>query len=321
LLISKNNVTLFKVLGLSAYILLSLTPKTKILAYYNQDTIVFFNGKFIKAAEANVSIYNQTLHYGCGVFEGLRAYDVQGKAQIFKAKEHFERFHYSAENMHLPLPYSIDDLVEISYEVLERNQLKNAYVRPLVFATESMNILPTLDSNICIMAFYWDKLMGNKLLRLKTSRFERPNPKACSVEAKISGHYTNSLIATYEAKAAGYDEALQLDSLGYVASGAGANFFIEKEGKIITAPLGSILNGITRRTVLEICREHNIPTEERFFSLEEAYQAESAFFGGTAVEITGIKSLDDHEFSKNWDDSLGAFIQEKYMAKVYAAAY
>jgi branched-chain amino acid aminotransferase len=284
--------------------------------YYNENTTIFFNGKFIKVKETPISIFNQTMHYGNGVFEGIRAYDTPKGVQIFKAKEHYDRLHYSATVMHINLPYSSSELEQISYKLLEANNLKDAYIRPLVYLGENMSLTPTDEVNVVIMAWEWGKYLGDKLLNVMLSSFQRPNPKSCFVEAKVVGHYTNSILATTEAKSKGFDEALLTDMNGFIAEGPGANFFIEKNGKLVTPPLGNILAGITRQTVFEIAKELHFEIEERLFTLEEIHTADSAFFCGTAAEVIGIASVNEYQFPLKWEDSIGALIQKKYKRRV-----
>src|SRR5688572_2564815 len=156
--------------------------------YYNDQTIIFLNGKFLKAIDASSSLFVQTLHYGNGVFEGIRSYQTAGGTKIFKAREHYERLHFSAEKTHLGLPYSVEELTRITYQVLEKNALSNAYIRPLVYAGEAMSLAPSKDVNVFIAAWDWATYLGKGLSRVMISSYQRPHPKSCHVEAKAVGH-------------------------------------------------------------------------------------------------------------------------------------
>jgi branched-chain amino acid aminotransferase len=284
--------------------------------YFNENTIVYLNGNFVKASEANVNLYNQTMHYGNGVFEGIRSYDTPDGTRIFKSKEHFDRLIYSASRMHIKLDITAEELTRVTYQLLERNNLKDAYIRPLVYMGPNMSLYSNEDVHVFICAWEWGKYLGDNLLRLCTSSYQRPNPKACFVDAKVVGHYINSILATTEAKQKGYDEALLTDAQGFVAEGPGANFFMEKNGKLFTAPTGNILPGITRATVLELCKELEIEVEEKHFTIDDVKKADSAFFCGTAAEVIGIASLDDYKFPLKWEDSQGAILKAKYKRRV-----
>jgi branched-chain amino acid aminotransferase len=280
--------------------------------YYNENTIVYYNGEFVKATEARGNVYDQTLHYGYGVFEGIRAYATEKGVRIFKAKEHFDRMQFSCEAVGIPYPFQNEELTRICYEVLKRNHLTDAYLRPLVTCTPNMSLTKGKQAQLLIAAWEWGAYLGEKLLRVKTSSYRRITPSCFVVEAKVSGHYVNSILATQEAKDMGFDEALLLDVNGYVAEGPGANFFLEKDSVLYTPQLGSILPGITRATVLEICRELGIPVVEKQILPEEVYGADSAFYCGTAAEVIGIESLDNILFEKPWKQSLGAVVQKAY---------
>ncbi|MFN5983495.1 MAG: branched-chain amino acid transaminase [Fluviicola sp.] len=284
--------------------------------YYNSNSQVYFNGKFVKANEATTDLYAQTLHYGSGVFEGIRSYDTEDGVRIFKAKEHFERLRFSAEKMHIQLELSSDELEKICYKLLEVNNLKDAYIRPLVYLGANMSLSPTQEVHVVIMAWEWGKYLGDQQLKVCLSSFQRPNPKSCFVEAKVVGHYTNSILATTEAKQKGYDEALLTDANGFVAEGPGANFFYEKDGVLYTPQLGNILSGITRQTVLELAKELDIPVVEKQFYPEDLKTADLAFFCGTAAEVIGIQQIDDRIFPMKWEDSTSYMIQLKYKQRV-----
>lgn len=278
--------------------------------------MVFLDGEFVKANTARVGLYNQTMHYGNGVFEGIRSYDTEDGVRIFKAAEHYERLHFSAKVMGIELNYSVKELEQITYQLLDENGLKDAYIRPLVYMGDNMSLQTNNDVHLVIMVWEWGKYLGDNMLKVMLSSFQRPNPKACHVEAKVVGHYTNSILATNEAKQKGYDEALLTDMHGYVAEGPGANFFMEKDGVLVTAPLGNILAGITRATVLELAEELDIKVEERLFKPEEIYEADVAFFCGTAAEVVGIKQFNDHVFTMDWEETNSSMIQRKYKRRV-----
>lgn len=289
--------------------------------YYNGDTIIFLNGKFVKAADARIDFFSQTLHYGMGAFEGIRAYQTVNGTKIFKSHEHYERLRRSCELLSLPIDMSVEELTQISYQLLEKNGLSNAYLRPLVFAGPNMSLTAPKEVSIMIAAWDWGKYFNHSSLRVCISSLQRPNPKSIRMEAKACGHYVNSILATTEAKERGFDEALLSDMNGFVAEGPGANFFYEKDGVLYTPPLGNILPGITRSTVLDICRELDIPVKEKYFRPEELFDADSAFFCGTAAEITAIESIEGQMMTRPWKNSLGAIIQEAYQSIVLDKSY
>lgn len=284
--------------------------------YYNENTIVFANGTWTLASEAHVSLYSQTLHYGMGIFEGIRAYPVAGGTRIFKAREHYERLLYSAKKMHISVPYSVEELIDLSYLLLEKNQMHDAYIRPLVYAEPLMKLVPPKNAQLFLCAWAWGRYLGDSLLNVCISPFERPNPRAGFSDAKVTGHYTNSILATHDALSRNYDEALLLDRDGFVAEGSGANFFYEKDGKLFTAPQGSILMGITRSCVFELCQQMGIVVEECLFTPDILADADAAFFTGTAAEIAGIASIDNRPFAKPWEESIGYQLSREYKKMV-----
>lgn len=282
------------------------------MQYYNSNTVIYLNGAFVKASEAKTDLYGQSLHYGLAAFEGIRAYKTHNATRIFKIKEHFERLKKSCELVGIPYPWDNKDLIKKTYRLLEKNNLKDAYIRPIVYSEPQMTLVAPEEVNIMICAWEWGAYLGDKQLKVCISPFQRPNPKSTFVEAKISGHYVNSILATTDAKKRGFDEALLLDMNENVAEGSGANIFIEKGGKLYTPSLGNILAGITRATVIELCKMLDIEVIEKQINVEELKNADSAFFCGTAAEVIGIHTIDDTVYRQRWSDSIGYVIQRAY---------
>jgi branched-chain amino acid aminotransferase len=281
--------------------------------YYNNDTVLYLNGDFVKASEAKMDFYSQSFHYGYSVFEGIRSYKtVSGETRIFKATGHYDRLKASAEALNMPYTYTTEQLIDATYALLAKNNLGDAYIRPVVYAPANMSFNLNTESFIVIEAWEMAPFLGDKLIRVMTSSFQRPNPKGFKIHAKAAGHYVNSILASQEVKAQGFDEALLTDMNGYVAEAPGANVFFEKDGKLFTPGLGNILPGITRATVLELCDELNIPVAEKMFTKEEMYGADAAFFCGTAAEVIGLQSLDDQNFTMDWDNTVSKLIQSAY---------
>ena len=288
--------------------------------YYTENTMIYLNGAIVKASEARMDFYSQSFHYGYSVFEGIRSYrTVRGETRIFKPVEHFHRLKNSAAALNMPFHWSVDELIDATYQLLAQNDLQDAYIRPVVYAPANMSFVQNKESFIVIETWEMQPFLGEKLLRVMTSTFQRPNPKGFKIEAKAAGHYVNSILASQEAKAKGFDEALLLDINDNVAEGPGANLFFEKNGKLFTPAKGNILPGITRATVIEICGILDIEVEESFFSIEELRQAGSVFYCGTAAEVIGWESLDGQAFGSSWNGSLGQKIQEAYKEMVVQA--
>jgi branched-chain amino acid aminotransferase len=216
----------------------------------------------------------------------------------------------------MPFHYSTEQLTELTYEVLKQNNFTDAYLRPIVLCSPNMSLSKGKECYLAIEAWEWTNgYLANKM-RIMTSAYRRPNPTGFHIEAKVSGHYVNSILACQEAKDNGFDEALLLDNNGFVAEGPGANVFYEKDGIVYTPAKGNILPGITRETVIGICNELNIPVKETFFTSEEMRGADSGFYCGTAAEVVELASLDNVGFKLNWEDSLGYIIQQAYKCKV-----
>lgn len=266
----------------------------------------------MKASSAAIDLFGQSLHYGYGAFEGLRAYNTHNGTRIFKAEEHFDRLQKSCEYISLPYSWSNRILIEKTYELLEVNNLRSAYVRPLVFSGSNMHLTSSSEANIMIAAWEWGPYLGQNLLKVNISDIQRPNPKSFHVDAKISGQYINSILASSDAIRKGFDEALMLDQDGYIAQASSENLFIEKDYKIYTPPLSNVFPGITRQTVIGICKELGFDLIEKKLTVEDVYTADSAFLSGTAAEIIGIQQVDDIIYEEEWNQTIGATIQRKY---------
>ncbi|MFC4212820.1 aminotransferase class IV [Pedobacter lithocola] len=282
------------------------------MKYYNSNTIIYLDGRFEKAVDSSTDLYGQSLHYGYAAFEGIRAYKTHNGNRIFKAAAHFDRLERSCQLANIPFPWDKDELIKETYKLLTLNKLKDAYIRPLVFCHPNMKLNGPTGVSILICAWDWDAYSGNKLLKLTISDYERPNPKSTPMEAKLSGNYVNSILATTAANIKGYDEALLLDMHGFLAEASGANIFIEKDGKLCTPSIGNILPGITRATVKELCTVLDIECIEKKLTVEDLRNADGAFLCGTATEIAGIASIDDIVFRNLWRESLGYTIQRAY---------
>lgn len=280
--------------------------------YFNGDTILYLDGEWLYASDAKTSVYSQVIHYGTGVFEGIRSYGIDNTPVMFRGDDHYKRLVYSAHAIGLPFYTEVEELKELTYELLRRNNLVEAYIRPFVFGAPMMSLSYPEEAHFAICAWSWKKLLGDKQVNICTSPYCRPHPKSCKITAKISGHYVNSILAATDARAKGYDDALQLDVDGYVAECSGANFFIEKDGVLYTAPEGHILPGITRDTIIQLSRQLGISVVQERFTVDDVYEADGAFCVGTAAEVTGINSLDDQHFSKKWPETIGYILQKEY---------
>jgi branched-chain amino acid aminotransferase len=280
--------------------------------YYNKNTIVFLNGKFVNVKETLTDSYSQTLHYGYGAFEGIRAYATANGTLIFKAKEHFQRLQFSTEKLGISFNMNIPKLMEETYKLLELNNLFDAYIRPIIIAEPKMSLLKPDKVSLMIMAWEWGTLLGNNLLDVCTSSYCRPHPKSLHVNAKINGHYVNSILAANDAKSKGYDEAILLDVNGFLAEAPGANLFFEKDNELFTPETGNILPGITRSTLLSLAVKLNIKVNEGKYLPSDMSSADSAFLCGTAAEVIGIKKFDNYIFPLDREKSIGKKLQSAY---------
>jgi branched-chain amino acid aminotransferase len=283
---------------------------------YTFDGVVFMDGNWIDAKEAKTSLFNQTLHYGYGVFDGMRSYKNAEGCNIFKAKEHFERLILSASKLNITVPYTSDELVRIAYRLLEQNKLYTAYIRPLIYLGPNMELNTDSSVHVFIGAWPWKKYLGHDPIDVMVSQFVKSGKEHAPVNSKIVGNYTNSILASSQAKKLGYHEALMLDPDGNIAEGPAANFFYEKDNVLYTPPTDYALPGITRKTIMALAKEWGIEVVEKHMTLEEVYQADYAFFTGTASEVTPIKSINGEEMKKEWEDTNGHTLYMMYRAQV-----
>lgn len=265
-----------------------------------QTDLIWFDGKLVPWNEAQVHVMTHTLHYGVGVFEGIRAYKtVDGASAVFRLKEHVDRLFCSAKIVGVAVPFTQDEIVSAIIGTLQANKLAEGYIRPLVFigTGQSMGVNPGQNPvQVAIAVWPWGAYLGaealEKGIRIRTSSYTRHHVNVMMTKAKVCGNYVNSVLAKTEALADGYDEALMLDPSGYVAEGSGENVFIVKKGVIKTPPLTSILAGITRDSLITVARDLGYEVVEQLFTRDEMYGADEAFFSGTAAEITPIRELD-----------------------------
>ena len=259
---------------------------------------IWMDGKLVDWDKANVHILTHTLHYGLGMFEGIRCYRTAIGSAIFRLDEHVERLFDSAHIFNIKIPYSQKEIGSAIINTVKVNRLKECYIRPLVYiGYGAMGIHPKGNPiNVAIAVWPWGAYLGDegleKGIRIKVSSFTRHHVNSAMTRAKVCGYYVNSQIAKMEAISCGYDEALLLDPEGYVSEASGENIFIVRKGRIKTTPLTSILEGITRNSIMEIARDNRIPVTEERFTRDEIYISDEAFFTGTAAEVTPIREID-----------------------------
>ncbi len=264
----------------------------------DRDGVIWYDGKMVPWRDANTHVLTHTLHYGLGVFEGVRAYQTAQGAAIFRLQEHTDRLFNSAHIFMMKIPYDKATLIQAQLEIVKQNNLESAYIRPIVFyGSEEMGLsAKKLSVHVAIAAWPWGTYLGPESLengiRVKTSSFSRHHVNINMCRAKSVTTYANSILAHQEVAQDGYDEALLLDVDGYVAEGSGENIFVIKQKKLYTPDLTSCLEGITRASVIELATEIGIPVIEKRITRDEVYCADEVFFTGTAAEVTPIHELD-----------------------------
>lgn len=265
----------------------------------DRDGLIWFDGEMCPWREAKVHVLTHTLHYGMGVFEGVRAYQTDRGTAIFRLAEHTDRLFRSAHIMGMEIPYDKDQLNDAILKSVRDNKLTSAYIRPMCFlGAEGMGLrADNLKVHVIVAAWEWGAYLGadglEKGIRIKTSSFSRHHVNVTMCRAKANGHYINSMMALQEALNDGYDEALLLDTQGYVMEGSGENLFIVRDGVLYTPDLTSALDGITRATVIQFASDEGLQVIEKRITRDEVYIADEAFFTGTAAEITPIRELDN----------------------------
>ncbi|MDR0587955.1 MAG: branched-chain amino acid transaminase [Burkholderiales bacterium] len=288
-------------------------------AISDRDGVIWFDGKLVPWREATTHVLTHTLHYGMGVFEGVRCYQTEKGSAIFKLAEHTDRLFRSAHIFGMTIPFTKEQINEAQKEVVRKNHLKSCYLRPLAFyGSTALGVAAKVNPVHTIIAGWeWGAYLGAEALaqgiRVKTSSFTRHHVNNMMVGAKACANYLNSTLASHEATADGYDEALQLDPAGFVSEGPGENIFVVIEGALHTPDLScGCLNGITRKTVMQLAREMGINVIERRLTRDEIYGADEAFFTGTAAEITPIRELDHRQIGVGKRGALTEKIQSKF---------
>lgn len=285
------------------------------------DGFIWFDGEIIEWRQAKVHVLTHTLHYGLGVFEGVRAYSTPRGTSIFRLNDHIDRLFKSAETVGLNIPFSSQELKDAHASVISLNNLKEAYMRPMCFyGSESLGIRADNLTVHCIVAAwewpsYLDPETQEKGLKVKVSSFRRQVRNELAA-AKVNGNYVQSIVALDEAIDQGFDETLMLDTDNFVAEGSGENFFMVKDDKLITPDLDACLDGITRTTIIHLAKEMNIDFEERKIDLEEIFECDEAFFTGTAVEVVPINSVDNKPIANGLRGPITEKLQKTYLEQV-----
>ena len=288
----------------------------------DRDGVIWFDGEMVPWREAKVHVLTHSLHYGMGVFEGIRAYKTPRGTALFRLPEHIERLFTSAHILQMHIPFSPEQIADACLAAIRDNGLEDGYVRPLVFyGSEAMGVsAPNLSVHVAIAAWKWGAYLGDGALergvRLRTSSYARHHVNVTMCRTKATGNYINSMLALREAQACGYDEALLLDVDGYVAEGSGENVFLIRKGVIYTPDVTAALEGITRDTVITLARDAGYEVREKRITRDEVYIADEAFFTGTAAEVTPVRSLDDRVIGEGRPGPITRALQDRYFDTV-----
>ena len=289
----------------------------------DRDGFIWSDGKLVPWREANIHVLTHSLHYGMGVFEGIRAYKTAQGTAIFRLAEHVRRLFNGTKIFQMKMEFTPEQISNAIIEVVNSNKLEACYIRPIIFiGSEKLGISPTGNTiHVAIAAWEWGAYLGedglNSGIRVKTSSFTRHFVNSSLVRAKASGYYINSILAHQEVAANGYDEALLLDTEGYVSEGSGENVFIVCDGIVYTPDLASCLDGITRDSIMDIVKDLGLELREKRITRDEVYSADEAFFTGTAAEVTPIRELDDRSIGDGKRGPITELIQKTYFDAVY----
>ncbi len=288
------------------------------MSFSDRDGVIWFDGQMVPWRDAQVHVLTHTLHYGLGVFEGVRAYQTDRGTAIFRLADHTDRFFRSAHILGMNIPYDAKTLNDAQVAVVRENGLASAYLRPLAFyGSEGMGIrADMLQTHIAIATWEWGAYLGEegleKGIRVRTSSFTRHHVNITMCRAKACGNYINSILALQEALSAGADEALMLDSAGYVMEGTGENIFVIRNGVVYTPDLTSALEGITRDTVIRLIAESGLELIEKRITRDEVYVADEVFFTGTAAEVTPVRELDGRQIGNGSRGPVTEMLQARY---------
>ncbi len=289
----------------------------------DRDGLIWLDGEWVEWREAKVHVLTHTLHYGAGVFEGLRAYHAEQGTAIFKLSEHTERLFRSAHILNMQIPFSKEEINQAHKKAIARNNLDSAYIRSMCFyGSEGMGLrADNLKVHVMVAAWEWGAYLGadnmEKGIRIRTSSYTRNHVNSTMCKAKANGNYINSILALQEALSTGYDEALLLDHEGFAAEGSGENLFIVRNGIIYTPETSSALEGITRDTIMTIAEEQGLTVKEKRISRDEIYVADEAFFTGSAAEVTPIRELDGRTIGSGSRGSITEKLQTLYFDYVH----
>jgi len=289
----------------------------------DRDGKIWMDGQWVEWRDAKVHVLTHTLHYGAGVFEGLRAYHTDQGPAIFKLEEHTDRLFRSAHILNMKIPFSKEEINQAHLDAITNNNLDSAYIRSMCFyGSEGMGLrADNLKVHVMIAAWEWGAYLGaesmEKGIRIRTSSYTRNHVNSTMCKAKANGNYINSILALQEALAAGYDEALLLDHEGYVAEGSGENLFVVRNGVLYTPETTSALEGITRETILTIAEEQGLKVVEKRMTRDEVYVADEAFFTGSAAEVTPIREYDDRQIGSGTRGPITEKIQTLYFDYVH----